>query len=256
MGKKSTKEDKNIYFLSREEAGMTRAEAAEALYISEDRIERIEYEKSAPHPDEVLAMADCYKNPTLCNYFCAHECPIGREYVPEVKIKDLSQITLFDFQNDYAVISQHNAIQFGFIDTVSDIHVTENLCIRSVKEFQRSGYKTFTLSARHCDRHFLSQFLHSQYTVVYCRMAAKLLFTSCGLHDEQRFIDTHTFVVIVASDHLTNHILKLCDSRNIFLESGHVCRPFERRSVHPHKSGNYFAILLPKGVWKQVITAK
>lgn len=94
MGKKSTKEDKNIYFLSREEAGMTRAEAAEALYISEDRIERIEYEKSAPHPDEVLAMADCYKNPTLCNYFCAHECPIGREYVPEVKIKDLSQITL------------------------------------------------------------------------------------------------------------------------------------------------------------------
>ena len=94
MGKKSTKEDKNIYFLSREEAGMTRAEAAEALYISEDRIERIEYEKSAPHPDEVLAMADCYKSPTLCNYFCAHECPIGREYVPEVKIKDLSQITL------------------------------------------------------------------------------------------------------------------------------------------------------------------
>ena len=39
-------------------------------------------------------MADCYKNPSLCNYYCSHECPIGQEYVPEVKLKDLSQITL------------------------------------------------------------------------------------------------------------------------------------------------------------------
>lgn len=41
-----------------------------------------------------MAMADCYKNPSLCNYYCSHECPIGQEYVPEVKLKDLSQITL------------------------------------------------------------------------------------------------------------------------------------------------------------------
>ena len=39
-------------------------------------------------------MADCYKNPSLCNYFCSHECPIGIEYVPEIKTKELSQITL------------------------------------------------------------------------------------------------------------------------------------------------------------------
>ncbi|MBP3665203.1 MAG: XRE family transcriptional regulator, partial [Tyzzerella sp.] len=26
--------------------------------------------------------------------FCSHECPIGREYVQEVKAKELSQITL------------------------------------------------------------------------------------------------------------------------------------------------------------------
>ena len=39
-------------------------------------------------------MADCYKNPSLCNYYCSHECPIGQEYVPEVKSKELSQITL------------------------------------------------------------------------------------------------------------------------------------------------------------------
>src|SRR5699024_1587725 len=46
------------------------------------------------HPDEVLTMAEKYKQPDLCNYYCANQCPIGQEYVPEVKIKDLSQIVL------------------------------------------------------------------------------------------------------------------------------------------------------------------
>ena len=95
MGRKSTKENKNIYQVSREEAGFTREAAAELLeFVSSDRIEKIENEKSFPHPDEILAMSECYKNPSLCNYYCSHECPIGQEYVPEVKIKDLAQITL------------------------------------------------------------------------------------------------------------------------------------------------------------------
>ena len=95
MGRKSTKENKNIYQTSREAMDYTRETAAEKLgFISADRIEKIENEKSLPHPEEVLAMADCYKNPSLCNYFCSHECPIGIEYVPEIKAKDLSQITL------------------------------------------------------------------------------------------------------------------------------------------------------------------
>ena len=95
MGRKSTKENKNIYQLIREESELTRDAAAELLgFISADRIEKIENEKTMPHPDEILAMSDCYKKPTLCNYYCSHECPIGQEHVPEVKIKDLSQITL------------------------------------------------------------------------------------------------------------------------------------------------------------------
>lgn len=95
MGRKSIKENKNIYHTSREALGLSRAAAAEKMeFISADRIEKIENEKSLPHPEEVLAMADCYKNPSLCNHFCSHECPIGQEYVPEVKAKELSQITL------------------------------------------------------------------------------------------------------------------------------------------------------------------
>ena len=95
MGKKSIRENKNIYQLSREALELTREKAAEEMvFISADRIEKIESEKSLPHPDEILAMAKAYKTPGLCNYFCSHECPIGEKYVPEVKMKDLSQITL------------------------------------------------------------------------------------------------------------------------------------------------------------------
>lgn len=94
MGTKSTKQNKNMYHLSREEAHLTREAAAERLFISPDRIEKIEIRGSIPHPDEVLAMATAYKKPMLCNYFCSHECEIGQAYVPEVQLKDVSQITL------------------------------------------------------------------------------------------------------------------------------------------------------------------
>ena len=95
MGKKSIKENKNIYQLSREKLDLTREKASEQMtYISADRIEKIESEKSLPHPDEILAMAQCYKAPDLFNYYCSHECPIGQEKVPELKLKDLSQIVL------------------------------------------------------------------------------------------------------------------------------------------------------------------
>ena len=39
-------------------------------------------------------MAEKYRQPSLCNYYCANQCPIGQEYVPEIKVKDLSQIVL------------------------------------------------------------------------------------------------------------------------------------------------------------------
>ncbi len=51
MGRKSTKENKNIYQTSRENMNFTREAAAEQMgFISSDRIEKIEYEKTLPHP--------------------------------------------------------------------------------------------------------------------------------------------------------------------------------------------------------------
>ena len=90
MPKKSTIKHRNAYLDSREACGMTRAQASEQTGISESRIEKIESEKILPYPEDVLAMADAYKNPALPTHYCAADCPIGRKYVPEVENKSLS----------------------------------------------------------------------------------------------------------------------------------------------------------------------
>ena len=95
MGKKSIKEDKNIYFESREELGLTRAQASELIgTISESRLEKLETGKTAIYPEDVVDMARAYKKPELCNYYCTHQCRIGMDSVPEVKISSLSEIVL------------------------------------------------------------------------------------------------------------------------------------------------------------------
>ena len=95
MGRVSVKENKSMYQVRREELGLSREKASELLEtIPPERIEKIENQKSLPHPEEALVMAEAYKMPTLCNYYCANDCPIGKRYVPEIKQKDLSQIVL------------------------------------------------------------------------------------------------------------------------------------------------------------------
>ena len=95
MGKKSTKENKTRYHLVREELGLSREQASELLEtIPPERIERIENEKVSPYPEEILLMAEKYKRPSLCNYYCSQRCPIGQQYVPEVEVKELSSIVL------------------------------------------------------------------------------------------------------------------------------------------------------------------
>ena len=87
--------NKTVYQLRREELKLSREKASNLLeLIPTERIERIESGKFKANPDEVILMADKYNAPELCNYYCAHECEIGKQYVPEIRIKDLTQITL------------------------------------------------------------------------------------------------------------------------------------------------------------------
>ena len=95
MGRASIKENKNKYQLIREELGLSREKASELLeVISPERLEKIENERSEPHPDEVLLMSQKYRKPSLCNHYCSNQCPIGQQYVPEVQVKELSSIVL------------------------------------------------------------------------------------------------------------------------------------------------------------------
>ena len=118
MGKKSIKENKNIYFESREEAGLTRAQASELIgTISESRLEKLETGKTALYPEDVVDMAAAYKKPELCNYYCTHECRIGKDTdVPEVKVSSLSEIVL----NMLSALNNLNSQQVRLIDITAD----------------------------------------------------------------------------------------------------------------------------------------
>lgn len=123
MARKSVKENKNIYQITREHLELTREEASALLVtMSPERIEKIENQRAMPHPDEVLLMSDTYKQPDLCNYFCANQCPIGQQYVPQIQMKDLSQIVL-------ETIASLNAVQKKkdrFIEITVDGKITED----------------------------------------------------------------------------------------------------------------------------------
>jgi hypothetical protein len=95
MPRTTAKLRKTRYQIRREELGLSREKASELLgTIPPERIERIETGKYSAYPEEVLTMAEKYHEPLLCNFYCANDCAIGKQYVPEVKTRDLAQIVL------------------------------------------------------------------------------------------------------------------------------------------------------------------
>lgn len=145
MGKASVKSNKNIYHITREELGLSREAASELLgTITPERIERIENEKITPHPEDILVMAKGYKAPKLCNYYCSNECPIGQQYVPEVKIKDLSQIILEMLASLNSMKkSQDKLIEISADGIISDSELEDFVTIQ--KELERISVTVETL---------------------------------------------------------------------------------------------------------------
>ncbi len=95
MGRKSTKENKSIYQVVREELGLTREKAGELIPgFSPERIEKIENDRIQVRPEDVRLMAEYYKAPALCNYYCSNECPIGKGRTPQLESKELVQIVV------------------------------------------------------------------------------------------------------------------------------------------------------------------
>ena len=85
----------NIYKEIRKSKGLSREDASKLLgLITPERLERIENNKFPVQPDEVCVMADKYKEPSLRNYYCSTQCPIGQQSVPEIKVKNLAEIII------------------------------------------------------------------------------------------------------------------------------------------------------------------
>ena len=140
MGRSSTRENKTRYQLTREELGLSREKASELLEtIAPERIEKIESERSLPRPDEVLIMAEKYKTPSLCNYFCARQCPIGQQYVPEIRSSELSDIVL----KMLASLKKERLIEIAADGTISKDEIDD--FVRIQKELERISVTVETL---------------------------------------------------------------------------------------------------------------
>jgi transcriptional regulator with XRE-family HTH domain len=95
MGRRSTKENKTIWQITREELGLTREKAGELIPgFSPERIEKIENGRTQIQPEDALLLAEYYKAPALVNYYCCNECPIGESHAVRAESKELTQIAV------------------------------------------------------------------------------------------------------------------------------------------------------------------
>ena len=108
---------------TREQCELTREEASELLeFISPSRLEKLESATTTVQPEDVLAMARAYKEPRLCNYYCTHECAIGKKNVPILEQKELPQIAI-EMVNS---ISNLNTAKEKLLQIAEDGTVTED----------------------------------------------------------------------------------------------------------------------------------
>lgn len=136
MGRKSTKENKSIYQVTREELGLTRERAAELIPgFSPERIEKIENDRVQVRPEDIRMMAEAYKTPGLCNYYCSQECPIGLGRTPRVEAKGLTQIVV-EVINDANHIRQHRdrLLEIAEDGSISTDELDDFIGIRSTLE--------------------------------------------------------------------------------------------------------------------------
>lgn len=93
MGRKSTKQNKNVYQETRESFGWSRERAAEEIaiiengmygYIDKNKLVKIEEESIKIQPEDIVALSKVYNKPELRNYYCCNQCDIGAIDAPEV----------------------------------------------------------------------------------------------------------------------------------------------------------------------------
>ena len=132
MPRKSIKENKSEYQLAREKLGLTREQASDCMkdMVSAEKIEKIENGKlQVIDPEDIIQMATCYKKPELLNYYCTHECAIGKQIMPYLESKEIAQITLETINS----LNQLNKEKERFMEIIEDGKINED----ELEDFKR-----------------------------------------------------------------------------------------------------------------------
>jgi len=133
MGKISTKDNKSIYQVAREKLGLSRALAADKMYmhgLTEYRLVKIEDGTVKTQPEDVVAMAKAYNEPELRNYYCCHECAIGKIDTPEIIYKDNVHEILVNMAITLESVNQN---KMRLMDILADGKIEE----REERDFNR-----------------------------------------------------------------------------------------------------------------------
>lgn len=137
MSKQVTKAAESRYCQSRMKAAkyneklLTRAGAVECLPgVTEDSLKKYELGINRPPNTVVALMADAYAEPELRSWYCANECPLGKDRVTEIDdmppertaIRMRRQIKIVqDALEEFAEIIEDGVVTYDELERIPDI---------------------------------------------------------------------------------------------------------------------------------------
>lgn len=153
MARQATKACGNRYYEARMRAAMynekflTRAGAVESLPgVTEDSLKKYELDINRPPNIVVALMADAYNEPELRSWYCANECPLGRDCreIPEMP----AERALIRLQNSVYEM-QEVTRQIGKLMEDGKLSEGEKLAVPGIREqlleFRRRADETLAV---------------------------------------------------------------------------------------------------------------
>lgn len=133
MGRKSTKKNKTVYQIAREDLGLSREQATLDIPnnpdypgmagISAGLLAKKELGTAPIHPEDVIVMAKRYNRPDLRNHYCCHDCAIGQIDTPKVTYKNDIHEVLVNMAVSLKTVN-HNKIRL--MEILRDEKVTDD----------------------------------------------------------------------------------------------------------------------------------
>lgn len=129
MGRKATVAAGNVWYEARIRAARgndklsSRFGAADEAGMSEDAIKSTELglEKQMP-VEKAVILADLYGAPELLNYYCLHECPIGKHMAITDEVLPIERVTVQLLKN--LRVSQLRSFMEELVDIAEDGRIT------------------------------------------------------------------------------------------------------------------------------------